>query len=173
MTFLGKPQRQLPPLRSYEDPANGIRVISATQGAAACVTVKGELAFQSGDTILIINFKPEGREVLVKSKISDSLVRAALGMDWLLTEIDKGYSEDTPLLGVTNRRMALIAERFGFSIVDRDREPDGTVKNSTVLVVGKIPDIRVRIEEFTRSATFWKLMDRAIRQSEMEKLARK
>ena len=65
-------------------------------------------------------------------------------------------------MGNTNLNMALIAQRLGFSIVDQCRTPDGHIDKDLkeYIVVGKLDDVRLRIEKYKREGTFEKVQSR-------------
>ena len=109
---------------------------------------------------------PGGRIQLDRSKITDSLTKGVRGLAELLDAIDQGrFSATEVFQGQTNINMALIAQRLGFKIADSCRTPDGNINRdlTSFTIVGRLSDIRQKVEEFKQSNIQQKLEARAQR----------
>lgn len=111
-----------------------------------------------------VDFSPQGKSYFDPSKMTKSLTAGVQGMIELLDAVDHGVVQLAPVfIGITNLRMAIVAQRLGFSIVDGCKTPDGEVnKNLQIFtVVGKIEDIRNRVNQLRTSETYKRLTERA------------
>lgn len=121
-----------------------------------------------------IHFTPEGRRHFNQSKMTESLTSGIQGIVELIEAIDQGKFEAVSMfVGHTNINMALIAQRLGFVIADQCRNPDGSINKNlrSFTVVGKLDDIRGRVEEFKRVGIDQKLAQRNQRLRAKPKLA--
>lgn len=124
-------------------------------------TVKGEKVTLAD--YAEIHFTPEGRGHFNPSKITDSLSKGIQGVIDLLDAIDQGeFQAAQVFVGTTNINMALIAQRLGFVIVDECRTPDGNINKDLryFTIVGRLEDIRARVNEFKRVGVAQRLEQR-------------
>lgn len=130
------------------------------------LTVDGKEVVFDGNKYTKIDFMPGDRAHFDAAKMTDSLVRGITGVIEFLAAVDEGRFEAAPvLMGTTNLNMALIAQRLGFSIVDQCRTPDGHIDKTLekFTVVGKLDDVRTRIEKYRQEKSFKKLQERQLR----------
>lgn len=164
------PQRANPPLPLNPDLFNPKRGFFSS-GLSSRV-VKGAYVREltvHGERVVLedyndIHFTPGGRGRFNFSKMTESLASGIQGIVELINAVDQGRFEAAPVfVGTTNINMALIAQRLGFVIVDQCRTPDGTINKNlgSFTVVGKLSDIRVRVEEFKRAGVDQKLAQRS------------
>jgi hypothetical protein len=147
--------------------STGLRVITWDRGYGSDSTdfrVGGRVVVSGTDKFTEIHFTPEGRARFNPKKMTDSLANGIKGLVELLEAIDKGKVNVADyLVGTTNINMALIAQRLGFVITDDCRTADGAINRDLGLfkIVGKLADIRAKVEEFQRSGASEKLMRRS------------
>lgn len=113
-----------------------------------------------------IHFVPSGRSNFDPTKMTDSLVRGIQGIAGLIEAVDQRKVSIAPILiGTTNKHMALIAQRMGFTIVDSCRTEDGKINGNLkgYIVVGKVEDVRQKVKAFQESATSKRLIERQAR----------
>lgn len=132
---------------------------SSSTGLTACVcifdhdpafSINGEKILSQEKPYTRVDFEPEGRFDFDATKRTESLAAFMKGIDELLIAVDNGSVQLEPTFyGSTNIHMALTAQRFGFTIVDQCRTPDGNInKNlSKFTLIGNIDEIRSRMAE--------------------------
>lgn len=135
----------------------GLKVISSRlyPGETARVegTIEGKPISFEDNQYSEIHFMPlHGR-----SKMTENMLAGIRGILEMLDAIDQGKVNLPPtFVGRTNRHMATIAQRMGFVIIDQCKTPQGKVKSELdrytdrYTVVGKLEDIRKKVEEFRR-----------------------
>lgn len=164
------PVPDLAPKRRFSSPT-GLRA-DKVAGFAWTLTVNGEkVVFENYNDI---HFMPEGRGHLDFSRITDSLTKGIQGVVELLDAIDqRRFDAASVFVGITNINMALIAQRLGFVIIDECRNQDGSINKNLAAfaVVGKLGDIRARVEEFKRAGVAQRLQQRNQRLQAKPKLA--
>lgn len=138
------------------------KVVERTQLQPRLTINSREVDFE-GSRYTRIDFIPGDRAYFDAAKITDSLASGIVGLTEFLAAVDNGkFEAASVLMGNTNLNMALIAQRLGFSIVDQCRTPDGyidqTLKEYTV--VGKLDDVRTRIEKYRREGTLERVQAR-------------
>lgn len=150
--------------------STGLRA-SVSTGYTRTLTVNGEkVALEDYNDI---HFTPERRHFFSPSKMTESLASGIQGVVGLIDAIDQGKFQAAPVfVGTTNINMALIAQRLGFVITDECRTPDGNINKNlrSFTVVGKLEDIRTRVEEFRRAGVAQKLEQRSQRLQAKPKL---
>lgn len=130
-------------------------------------TINGESIVLPEGKLTTIDFLPGGRRHLDRAKMTDSIAKGIQGVVELIEAVDQGrFDAGATLIGQTNINMALIAQRLGFVIVDQDRTTDGNINDQINLftVVGKLEDVRERVEEYARAGTAQRLERRNQRQ---------
>lgn len=171
-------RREIPPLAvplSDKDcfgSATGVRARIGLLDRELSVNGEKVTLFKSGYTE--VNFIPEGRVKIDQARITESLTRGIEGMIELIDAIDQGIFKAAPIfVGTTNINMALVAQRLGFVITDECRTADGNIDRgrSSFTVVGRLNDIRSRVEEFKRSGKYEQLTRRNERQQLRPKVA--
>lgn len=158
--------------RVFASPTGLIAFVFNGDGHAGTLTVNRERMVFGDHTD--VHFTPHGRNSFHSSKITESLAEGIRGIVDLLSAIDQGRFEATPVfVGITNINMALIAQRLGFAIVDQDRNPNGSINRNLrfFTVVGKLEDIRARVAEFQKAGVDQKLANRSQRLQARQKLA--
>lgn len=146
----------------------GFTATSHGRDFPSAMTVKGKKVVSEGNKpgYTEIHFTPGDRSSFSQSKMTDSLAQGIQGVMEMIEAVDKGKFELAQLfVGVTNINMALIAQRMGFAITDECRTPDGKIdiNRRTYTVVGKLEDIRAKVEEFKKKGTAAKLRQRSQR----------
>lgn len=128
------------------------------------LTIHGKEVIFEDNRYTSIDFMPGGRTYFDAAEITDSLVNGIAGMIELFTAIDEGQIKVAPtFMCVTNNlNMALIAQRLGFFIVDQCRTPDGHIDRTRkdFTIIGRLGDIKARVEEYKRKKTLEKLQAR-------------
>lgn len=159
-------QLPLPSRKDFISPT-GFRASTHLGDLPRTATVKGQRVVLEDGKFTEIHFTPDRRNYFDRARMTDSLTKGIQGIMELLEAVDRGEFESAQLLvGVTNINMALIAQRLGFVIVDECRTPDGEIdrKSPGFGIVGKLEDIRTKVEEFKRAGTVEKLNKRSTRQ---------
>ncbi len=126
----------------------------------------GEVSISSDEKITRIDFVPEGRARFIASKMTDSISKGINGLIELLEAIENASFDSAPILvGSTNLNMALISQRLGFRIADQCRTQTGEIDKtlSKFIVIGKLDEIKTKVEEFKNSDITQKISDRARR----------
>lgn len=142
---------------------------SVSVGYRRSLTVNGEKVILADYND--IHFTPEGRGHFDRSKMTKSLASGIQGVAELIDAVDQGrFKAAQVFVGMTNINMALIAQRLGFVIVDECRTADGNINKQlrVFTVVGKLDDIRSRVEEFKRSGTPQRLAQRTHRPQQLK-----
>lgn len=126
-------------------------------------TVDGEQVFhRKGARYSYITFMPELRDKRDGARLTDTLMKGIRAAQALIAAVESGELKVNTFMGWTNRHMAVLIQRFGFSIADQDRNPYGTLrKRRKYRVVGSIPEIKAKIEEFAQSDQYRRLEGRA------------
>lgn len=141
-----------------------VEVISPAYGYRE-ITVNGKKVVFD-DEYTGIHFAPGDRNYFDPSRITESLADGIRGIVELLDAIDQGAVRVVPVfIGSTNINMALIAQRLGFTIADECRTPDGKINRAFInfTVIGKLDDIRRKVEEFKKSKIYDRLLNRTER----------
>lgn len=87
-----------------------------------------------------IKFKPRG-------SISERLSKGIQGLASFFKEMEsKGLAEPEVLFGITNKKMAKIAERLGFKVTDAV-DDEYFAYNTSYMVVGKTSDVKKRLQD--------------------------
>lgn len=132
-------------------------------GPRPSLSINGQPIESSNGEYTEVHFTPDGRGNFTPSKMTDSLAKGIEGVAKMIDAIDSGTFISAQLfVGRTNLNMALIAQRLGFVIVDECRNPDGTINKDlkSFTVVGKLEDIKAKVEEFRKAGTDQKLAQR-------------
>lgn len=154
-----------PPERNKKRFSNDSTGLSATvwNDTGRLLTIQGKkVVFENGE-YTEVDFTPSGRRRFIPSQMTDSLAKGVQGFMQMVEAIDNGEFVTAPVfVGSTNINMALIAQRLGFVIADDCRTPDGNINRDLkkFTVVGKLEDIKRRVEEFRRAGTEQKLAQR-------------
>src|SRR5947207_1798430 len=109
---------------------------------------------------------PSGRSSFDPKKMTDSLANGIKGIIEMIDAIDRGDIDlPTVFIGDTNINMALVAQRLGFTIADNCRDAEGNIDKSLPMftIVGKLQDIRTKVEEFRRQGRDARIMRRSQR----------
>lgn len=166
---IGEPQAQLPPSKTRKFVSStGFTASTHVYEFPRTITVKGQRVV--ADKYTEIHFIPDRRNFFDVARMTDSLAKGIQGVIELLDAVDQGKFEPAQLfVGVTNINMALITQRLGFRVVDECRSPDGQIDRvlPAFTVVGRLEDIRTRVEEFKRKGTAEKLSQRSQRLQRM------
>ena len=158
--------RSLPTNEDSFSSSTGLKATVCRNTSIGRLSAKGVQIASDDDMYTRIDFLPEGRFYKDPSKVTQSLADWINGLVELLGAVDKGEVKVTPIfIGDTNINMALIAQRFGFVIVDQCRTPDGLLDKdrSQFTVVGRIDQIRKHVEQFRQSPKHGRLQERAKR----------
>ena len=128
------------------------------------ITVGNNAVIPLGEIVTNIDFMPGGRTSKDPTMLTQSLAAGINGIVELLDAIDHGRNElPSVFVGHTNINMALIAQRIGFEITDQCRDQNGNIdrERTRFTVVGKLDNIRAKVEQFKQSAKYVRLQKRA------------
>lgn len=152
----------------YFSSLTGFTASAHDYGFPRTMTIEGQEVMFEDDKqgYTEIHFTPDSRVHFDPSKMTDSLAQGIQGVIEMVEAVDKGKFNPAQLfVGVTNINMALVAQRMGFVIVDECRTSDGKINKDlqTYTVVGKLGDIRAKVEEFKTKGIQGKLHQRGQR----------
>lgn len=155
----------LPP-SAREEFTSSYGLVVSVQSNNPRLTISGdEVIFGEGEHTRI-DFTPDGRTFRDAKKITESLMAGINGIAELVDAIEGGKVAVAPVfVGRTNIHMAVIAQRLGFTVVDECKTESGEVNQDLAVftVVGKLGEIRRRVNEFKQSQAYERLQKRDIR----------